>query len=83
MQLDEMTKVLAIDSNSNSRFRPETQLLDPRVTLTICSTLVSVTAAAETETLVHLSAKRYFLSDKLKTASKHRHHISPSFTNVF
>lgn len=47
MRLDEMVELLAVDLVSGFRFRPEAKLLDPWDNLTICSTLIIVTAAGE------------------------------------
>ena len=93
MRLDKMVEVLAIDSNSDSRFSPEQRLPDPYDILTICSTLVSVTAGTERETstetaktqilrLAHFSVKEYLISDRLKNASMHCYHITPLSANV-
>lgn len=75
MRLDEVVEVLAVDSVSDFRFRPEEMLLDPWDILTICSTLVNVTAAGEKGTSTatnqelrpaHFSEKEYLISDRLK-----------------
>ena len=89
MRLDEMVEVLAIDS----RFRPEQRLPDPEDVLTICSSLVSITAAATNDTskqsvgaqqlkLAHFSVKEYLISDRLKKASIQCYYISSLSANA-
>ena len=84
MRIKEMVEVLAIDSTNEFCFKPEQRLPDPRDILTICSTLVNVTAAAtstqtsETEELrlAHFSVKEYLISESLKKSSMHRYHTT-------
>lgn len=83
-----MVEVLAIDCTFDPRFRSETELLDLRDILTICSTLVIVTAVAETETqelrLARFSIKEYSFSDKLKPRRRIafiQHPHLPTFPN--
>lgn len=77
MQVNEMMEVLAIDSKEDFCFRPEQRLPDPRNILKICSTLVSITAAATNDTpsetlgikelrLAHYFIKEYLISLRLK-----------------
>ena len=47
MRLKEMVEVLAVDLTADPHFDPEKRLLDPRDVLTICSSLVSLTAAED------------------------------------
>ena len=90
MRIDEMVEVLAIESTC---FSPEQRLPDPRDILTICSTMVSVSAAATNDTstqttgsqelmLAHFSVKEYLISDRLKNASICRYHITSSSANL-
>ena len=93
MRLDEIVEVLAIDSTPGSGFCPEQRLPDPRDILTICSTLVSITAAAKGDTsthttgtlelrLAHFSVKEYLISDRLKQASMHHYQITQLSTHI-
>lgn len=89
MLVDEMVEVLATDSC----FKPEERLPDPRDILTICSALISITAAEQktipTQThgtqelrLAHFSVKEYLTSDRLKKNSMHQYHVTPLSANV-
>ena len=91
--LNEMVEVLAIDSSSDCGFSLEQRLPDPRDILTICSTLVNVSAASKKDTssqttgtqelrLAHFSVKEYLISDRLKKGPMHRYHITPVSANV-
>lgn len=93
MRLDEMVKVLAIDSISDFRFSPEKRLRDPRDVLTTCYSLASGTATAETETtkttgaevlrLAHCSVENYLPSERLKRDMMRRYHDTALSANVF
>ncbi|MCJ1462463.1 hypothetical protein MMC07_001065 [Pseudocyphellaria aurata] len=93
MQLDEMVEVLATGSTVGSCFRPDDRFVNPHDILTICSTLISVTATSNgtstpnTNTqelrLAHYSVKEYLISDRLKKTSMHRYHIAPLSANIF
>lgn len=84
MRLVEMAEVLAIDLTSDAGFRPERRLRDPHDILAICSSLISVTAAAENPELrlAHFSVKEYLISDRLRKTSMHRYQITPSYANL-
>ena len=93
MRIDEMVEVLAIDSTDNFCFSPEQRLPDPCDILTVCSTLVSVTAAATENTskqttgsqelrLAHFSVKEYLISERLKKGLMHCYHITSFSANI-
>lgn len=93
MRIDEMVEVLAIDSTDNFCFSPEQRLPDPCDIITICSTLVSVTAAATENTskqttgsqelrLAHFSVKEYLISERLKKGLMHCYHITSFSANI-
>ena len=65
LRIEEMVEVIAIDVDGDPRFDPENRLLDPQDLLTICPSLVTMTASELR--LAHFSVKEYLVSDRVQT----------------
>jgi hypothetical protein len=91
LRIEEAAKVIAIDTDGDSRFDPEKRLPESRDTLTICSSLVSVVRSrvraqfwddkdikVEELKLAHFSVKEYLISGRIRTGPASRYSIEKS-----
>jgi hypothetical protein len=85
LRIEEVAEVIAVDIEGDPRFDPENRLREPRDILTICSSLVTITAeamegphgktAGEQVRLAHFSVKEYLVSERSQVGQATRYSI--------
>jgi hypothetical protein len=92
LQIEELVDVIAVDTEGDPRFDAYNRLKEPRDILTICSSLVTISAETtegshskitEMEVrLAHFSVKEYLVSERIQRGKAARYSIREIHANV-
>jgi hypothetical protein len=92
LQIEELVDVIAVDTEGDPRFDADNRLKEPRDILTICSSLVTISAETtegsqskitEMEVrLAHFSVKEYLVSESIQRGKAARYSIREIHANV-
>ena len=81
--IEEAVDIIAVDEEPNGKFDPDNRLPDPRDILTICSSLVIITAreradltVTEELSLAYYSVKEYLISERISNGPAWRFEIA-------
>ena len=80
LRIDEVVDALAVYSDDDPRFDPESRLPDPQDILTICSSLVTI-AGVEIR-LAHFSVKEYLVSERIQNGPARQYSIREMPANI-
>jgi len=80
IRIDEIVDAIAVYSDSDPRFDPESRLPDPQDILTICSSLVTIDGVKVR--LAHYSVKEYLVSERIQNGPASQYSIREVHANV-